>query len=271
MLLRAYALQKHPLAKYQTPVPNQRPARDPSLSKIPRASPAGSLRNISTLPVLPLIADDGSNPNTLPAMRLDPHPAPDYADALAALLPPGKAWEWREDGDGIGHAMLLGTAQELARLEADLPGVLQHAIDTHRPRFSGWQLAEYQRIGEDALTASGITEHLPRKTFSIGSTVGARLWSAAAPGNWFSVPLVQCIHLFAPRTVGRHVGDGSGRDPAARLWSWDGRSRYILLVRYFKTVADPKVLWDALSQFKQAHVYLLFEDITGIGGIYAPD
>jgi hypothetical protein len=31
-------------------------------------------------------------------------------------------------------------------------------------------------------------------------------------------------------------------------------------------VVDPKVLWDALAEFKQAHVFLWFEDITGSGG-----
>jgi hypothetical protein len=37
-------------------------------------------------------------------------------------------------------------------------------------------------------------------------------------------------------------------------------------VRYYRSVVDPKVLWDALVAFRQAHVFLWFEDITGDGG-----
>ncbi|MCL1961399.1 MAG: hypothetical protein FWG56_06445 [Desulfovibrionaceae bacterium] len=200
-------------------------------------------------------------------MKLQPHTQDDYAQALLALLPPGKAWEWPEGG--FGHSLLRGTAIEPTRIEHDIPNVLQRAIDAHRPRFSSWHISEYQRVAEEALAAAGITETLPRKTCAIGARIGDRLWSANAPNTDFAVPLVQCFHLFAPMSIGRRVGDGSGRDPAARLWSVP-RTRYILLVRYYRSVVDPEILRAALEAFRQAHVTLWFEDITGVGGNYAP-
>jgi hypothetical protein len=204
-------------------------------------------------------------------MRLTAHTAADYAGALAALLPPGKAWEWPPGG--LGHALLDGTAQELARLETGVPAVLDRAVAAHRPRFSGWALSEYQRVADEALTAAGIAETRPRRMFAVGARVGDRLWSAAVAdpdsGADFPVPLVQVFHLFAPMTVGRRVGNGSGRDPAARLWSTAGRTRYILLARYYRSVVDPGFLQRALSDFAQAHVFLWLEDITGVGGHHA--
>lgn len=200
-------------------------------------------------------------------MKLTPHTAADYTDALQSLLPPGKAWEWPQGG--LGNAMLRGTAEELARLESGIPSVLKNAIDTHRPKYGSWHLREYQRVAEEALIAAGVTEIMPRKPFAVGSHVGERLWSIHAPEADFPVPLVECIHLFAPMTIGRRVGSGSGRDPAARLWSVPGRIRYVLLVRYYRSVVDPEILRSALEAFKQAHVFLWFEDITGIGGNHA--
>ena len=201
-------------------------------------------------------------------MKLRPHTPYDYVQALRALLPPGKAWEW--PAGGLGAAMLRGTAEELARIEHALPDILQRAIDAHRPRISSWHISQYQRVAEDALAATGISEPMPRKTCAIGAHIGDRLWSAAAPDTTFTVPLVQCLHLFAPMHIGRHVGDGSGRDPAARLWSAT-RTRSILLVRYYKSVVRPDILRAALEAFRQAHVVIWFEDITGTGGHHAPN
>jgi hypothetical protein len=196
-------------------------------------------------------------------MKLLPHNADSYTDAIRALLPPGRAWEWPPGG--LGHTMLTGTAQELARLDAALPDVLDHAIETHKPRFASWHISEYQRAAEAALAAAGIAETLPRKTLAVGSHAGERCWSSEAPQTDFPVPLVQIFHLIAPMAVGRHCGDGSGRDPAARCWSaW--RTRYIMLVRYYKTVTPLEILRSALESFRQAHVSLWFEDITGTGG-----
>jgi len=200
-------------------------------------------------------------------MKLSPHTADDFTGAIRALLPPGKAWEWPEGG--LGAVMLRGTAEELARLESGIPGVLKHAIDTHDPKYSSWHISEYQRVCDEALAAAGIAETLPRKTCAIGARIGDRLWSIDASNTTFTVPLVQCFHLFAPMTIGRHAGDGSGRDPAARLWSVAGRARYVLLVRYYRSVVDPEIVRAALEAFRQAHVAFWFEDITGVGGNYA--
>lgn len=199
-------------------------------------------------------------------MHLTPHSAADYERALELLLPPGKAWEW-PDGS-LGHALLFSTAQELTRLEHAIPDVLEVSISRHRPKFSGWQLSEYQRVAEEALRAAGVEETLPRRMCAIGSAIGVRLWSAAvldaASGADFPVPLVQCLHLFAPMAIGRCVGDGTGRDPAARMWSWSGRTRYILIVRYYRSVTPPNILLAALTEFQQAHVAIWLEDITGV-------
>ena len=52
---------------------------------------------------------------------------------------------------------------------------------------------------------------------------------------------------------------------------WGSRGRYVLRVRYYRSVVNPAVLWEALSAFQQSHVFLWFEDISGVGGSYAPN
>lgn len=185
-------------------------------------------------------------------MIVEPHEARDYADALKALLPPGAAWEWPEDG--AGDALLLATAQELARVDGACQGVLDNAIETHRTRAASWNIAEYRRVAREAV--AGVAETLPRKTFAVGARVGDRAWSAAAPDTTFAVPLVRVYHLLQPLRVGSRVGD--------RLWNT--YSRYALRVEYYRSVVDPQLLWDALAAFKQAHVQLNFVDITGVAG-----
>lgn len=190
-------------------------------------------------------------------MKLNLHPPRQFADALGALLPPGAAWDWPQGG--LGDALLLGTAEELARVEAESQQVLNTAIATHQPQTSSWHISAYRQVAEAAL--GGLVEVLPRRTFAIGSTVGQRLWSAAAPGLTFPVASTQVDHLLGPMRVGSRIG--------ARLWGT--RSRYVLRVRYYKSVVDTQALWNALAAFKQAQVFLWFEDITGVGGAYAPD
>lgn len=188
-------------------------------------------------------------------MKVAQHSAREFAGALKALLPPGAAWEWPQGG--TGDALLLGTAEELARVEAQAQVVLDSAIEAHRPKISSWHISAYRRVAREAL--GGLTEPLPRRPFTVGSKVGQRLWGQAAPGQNFPIALVQVDHLLGPFRVGSHAGD--------RLWGT--RGRYVLRVRYYRSVVNPAVLWEALSAFKQAHVFLWFEDISGIGGSYA--
>ena len=188
-------------------------------------------------------------------MKITPHSARDYANALLALLPPGAAWDWPEGG--MGDTLLLGSGTEFSRIDAATQGVLDNAIETHRPKFGNWHISAYRAAAVAAL--GGLTETMPRNTFAVGSHVGDRLWSNAAPALTFPIDLVQVDHLVGPARVGSHVGD--------RLWGT--RSRYVLRVRYYRSVVNPAVLWDALTAFKQAHVFLWFEDITGVGGSYA--
>lgn len=182
-------------------------------------------------------------------MKTTQHTPREFADALKALLPPGAAWEWPEGG--TGDDLLLGTAQELARVDGETQAVLDAAIEAHRPGVCNFHISEYLKTAEAAL--AGVVEH--RRTFAVGSRVGDRVWSSA--GATFKVPLVRVEHRIGPFTVGSHAGD--------RLWR-SPRSRFILQVRYYRSVVNPKQLWDALRAFKQAHVYLWFEDITGVGG-----
>lgn len=194
-------------------------------------------------------------------MKITAHIPREFADAIKALLPPGAAWEWPEGG--LGDGMLLGTAEELARIEAAAQQVLDNAIETHRPKSSSWHISEYQRVAEESL--GGLVETMPRRPCAIGSKVGARLWSHAAPGLTFPIDLVRVEHLLGPA----RVGNGHGSRIGDRLWG--SRGRYVLRVRYYRSVVNPAVLWEALSAFQQAHVFLWFEDISGVGGSYAPD
>ncbi|MBI1175680.1 MAG: hypothetical protein GC139_10520 [Sideroxydans sp.] len=187
-------------------------------------------------------------------MKLPVRTASDYADAQRALLPPGAAFDW--PAGGFGDALLLGMGQELARIGSDAQVVLDNAIEQHRPINGNWNISEYRKVAEAAI--AGVAETMPRKTFAVGSTVGDRLWSIAAPGLNFPVQLLQVDHLLGPLRVGSTVGDRA----------WGTRARYVMRVRYYRSVVDPKPLWDALAAFKQAHVYLWFEDITGVGGNY---
>lgn len=191
-------------------------------------------------------------------MKLSVHTPREFGDALHALLPPGAAWDW--PAGGLGDALLLGTAAELSRVEAATQGVLDTAIDTHRPMAIDWHISTYRAVAAAAI--AGVAETMPRRMFGIGSTVGQRLWSVAAPGVTFPVDLVRVDHLIRPFRVGAsRVGDS--------LWASD--HIYSLRVRYYRSVIDPAPLRAALSAFKQAQVNLWFEDITGMGGIYAPN
>ena len=185
-------------------------------------------------------------------MILAAHSARDFADALKALLPPGAAWDWAVGG--TGDALLLSTAEELARVDAATQAVLDRAIDVHRPKASSWHISEYRRIAREAI--GDLVETMPRRPFAVGSTVGDRVWSSAAPGETFPVELVRVEHLLQPLHVGSRVGD--------RLY--ESASRYVLRVYYYRSVVDPMPLFDALNAFKQAHVWLHFIDVTGVGG-----
>lgn len=191
-------------------------------------------------------------------MKITPHTPREFADALYPLLPPGAAWDWPVGG--LGDGMLLGTAEELARVESAAQQVLDNAVETHCPKTSSWHISAYRRIAEVALC--GLTETMPRRPFAIGSKVGQRLWSQAAPGLNFPIDLVRVEHLLGPA----RVGNGHGSRIGDRLWGT--RGRYVLRVRYYRSVVNPAALWEALSAFKQAHVFLWFEDISGVGGSY---
>jgi hypothetical protein len=187
-------------------------------------------------------------------MKIKLYTAADYANALRALLPEGAAFKWPQGG--FGDELLKGMGAEFARIGAGAQQVLDAAIERHRPKYSNWNISEYRRIANEAI--AGVAETMPRKAFCVGSHVGDRLWSHAAPTLNFPVELLRVDHLLGPLRVGSHVGDRA----------WGTRARYVMRVRYYRSVVDPKPIWDALSAFKQDHVFLWFEDITGAGGNY---
>lgn len=190
-------------------------------------------------------------------MKLDRHSAREFADALMDVLPPGDAWDWQQGG--FGDTMVLGTAQELARIEAGAQAVLDEAIEAHRPKDSGgWNISQYRRVA--AAAVANVTETIPRRPLAVGGHAGDRCWGADAAAHDFPVALVKVDHLVGPLRVGSKAGDAC----------WTERGRFVLRVRYYASVVNPAVLYAALDAFKQAHIYLWFEDITGRGGSYVP-
>ncbi|MDO8941481.1 MAG: hypothetical protein Q7U98_20170 [Methylicorpusculum sp.] len=189
-------------------------------------------------------------------MQITPHDAAAYGDAIRALLPPGAAWDWPVGSQG--RLLLAATGEELARVEAETQKVLDRAVFIHRPGTVNWHIDAYRSVANQAVADSA--ETIPRTPARVGSTVGVRLWHAEAV---FTVSRVQVDHLVGPLRVGSHVGDRG----------WGSRGRYVLRVRYYRSVVDPYLLWQALNAFKQAHVFLWFEDISAAGGevSYAQD
>ncbi|MBO9538772.1 hypothetical protein [Herbaspirillum sp.] len=187
-------------------------------------------------------------------MKITIHTDREFADAIKALLPPGAAWKWPEGG--FGDDMLLGAAQEMVRIDEAAQVVLDNAVSKHAPKVDNWHIDEYRRVAKEAI--AGVSETKPRRPAAIGGHIGDRLWSHEAPAQDFDVDLVKIDHLFGPARIGSKIGDAM----------WGTRSRYIIRVRYYSSVVNPAVLWKALSEFKQSHVFLWFEDITGAGGFY---
>lgn len=184
------------------------------------------------------------------SLTLKAYTARDFADSLQALLPPGAAWEWPVGG--VGDSLMLATGQELARIAAAPSAILASAVQAHHPGGASFHISAYQAVA--AAAVAGTVEGV-RKPLRVGSHVGDRLWSHS-PAT-FTVPLVQVDHLtFKPLRVGSHVGDGCCGSGA----------RLALRVRYYRGVVNLVALAAALRAFKQAHVQLWFEDITGIGG-----
>ncbi len=113
-------------------------------------------------------------------MQVTSHTADDFAGALDALLPPGEAWRWADGG--TGHALLLATAQEPARLEAQVQAVLDDAITAHRVAAGSWRLVDYQRVADAAVVpalANSVAVSRPRPVYA-GFKVGARVWGPRA-------------------------------------------------------------------------------------------
>lgn len=185
-------------------------------------------------------------------MKLIKYTARHFANAHESLRPPGAAWQWHEGG--FGDSLILAQSQEFARLDAEIQAVIDYAPMTHQPAEANWHINEYRRVANAAL--NGLTETMPRKAAAIGGHISQRLWGHNAPAENFAIPLLKVDHLVGPARIGSKIGNAL----------WGNRSRYILRVRYYRSVVNPETIWNVLNAFKQAHVFLWFEDITGVGG-----
>jgi hypothetical protein len=186
-------------------------------------------------------------------MQTTPHTVTDYTDAQRALLPPGAAFNWPQGG--FGDALLGGMSAELARVDEEARLLLSKAITNHQIINANWHIDEYRRVADEAL--AGVVEVMPRTVATVDGAIGDRLWVSGLPMD-FTIQLVEIADHLGPAAIGRQIGD--------YLWGQDGR--FVMRVRYYKSVVDPQVLWAALDNFRQAHVFFLFEDITGSGGYF---
>jgi len=187
-------------------------------------------------------------------MKLPLHTIRQFANAMLALLPPGAAWRWAVDG--FGDRIFQAVAVEFTRIELIIQQVLDRSITLHTPSQSLYTLAEYQRVADEA--AAQFVEPLPRQASRTGRMrTGQRLWSSSAEGSSWPIAKVKVAHLRGPFVTGRSK-------TGQRLMS--ARSRFVLHVFYYHGVVNPDVIAAALQEFKQAHVALFFEDITGIAG-----
>jgi hypothetical protein len=149
---------------------------------------------------------------------------------------------------------MTGPAQELARVDAEVNHLLDHAVQLHKPKALSWRLVDYRAVAD--ASQAGVTEQVPRTSFVAGSAAGARLWTGAEAA--FAVP-THAVDVCRPFVAGSTAG----------AWLWGKRARYALLVSYYATVADLAALRQALAAFKQAHMVLFFVDITGDGGEFS--
>jgi hypothetical protein len=100
---------------------------------------------------------------------------------LLALLPPGEAWQWPIDGSGV--SLLTATAQELVRVDAQVQGILDLAIERHRIKTTKWSLVEYLNVARASQLGDAAKKSIDArrlKPFSVGSHVGDRCWSVGA-------------------------------------------------------------------------------------------
>lgn len=187
-------------------------------------------------------------------MKLRLHTVREYANAMLALLPPGAAWRWPVDG--LGDKIFQAMALELLRIELILQQVLDRAIELHRPNSSRYTLADYQAVADAAVAA--YSETLPRQSSRAGlARAGQRLWSPAANNSSWLITKVKLVHLQGPTLASKATA-------GQRLMG--ARARYVIRVFYYAGVVDRHALAAALQAFKQAHVVLFFEDISGHAG-----
>ncbi|MGV3581917.1 MAG: hypothetical protein ACO1N8_06395 [Methylophilus sp.] len=187
-------------------------------------------------------------------MRIIAHTVRQFASSMLALMPPGSAWRWPLGG--LGDRLFIGLSGELTRLELASQAVLDRAIITHQPQTMLFTIEDYRSVAAKALV---VRMQAPPRYFAAGSKVGDRLFSAAGvanPNASMTYPMLQVDHLVGTFGAGAKVG--------VRVWS--ERHRYILRVRYLKGFVLAESVFNALNDFKQAHVYLWFEDISGVGG-----
>lgn len=184
-------------------------------------------------------------------MKLATHNLRQFANAFKQLLPQGAAWQWPEGG--LGDSIHQGLSKELIRLELSAQDVLDRAVIIHTPAQSNWHIDEYRRVANEVVAA--VVEPARQPTKASVAKAGQRLWSANVTN--FAIAKVQVDHLVGPAVA------GASKAGATVL---SERGRYIMRVRYYDTVVDPNTIAQALISFRQAHVFLWLQDITGYQG-----
>ena len=108
-------------------------------------------------------------------MELTPHTAPEFAQALRDLLPPGEVWAWAPGS--LGGMLTDLPAAELARVDAAAVATLDAALQAHLPKAISWRLADYKAVADAVATVPHVLVTRP-EPLRCQSRVGGRVWSA---------------------------------------------------------------------------------------------
>jgi uncharacterized protein YmfQ (DUF2313 family) len=188
--------------------------------------------------------------------------AADYQNHLAALLPPGPAWPSDDGGDM--EELLLGLAQELARIDARVDDLIAEAD----PRYTQALLSEWERVlalPDVCITAVGAQSTQERRSALVSKLIqiggqSAAYYIAVAAALGFSItitefnPFVWTMPLSLPMC---------GMD-----WQFVWQVNAPLVSRRYwlctDPASDPMSTWGngllecVLNRIKPAHTLILF-------------
>lgn len=187
----------------------------------------------------------------------------DYLQQIQSLLPPGPAWP--RDADAYVTRLLLGLAEEFARVDARASGLLDEAD----PRTTVQLLLDWERIaglpdgcvvdsGVDLSTGQRQAALVGRVTM-VGDQSSAYFQQLAA-----SVGYAVTVSEFSPFDVNDLVSEPIYSVAWAHVWQVRGTLNQPVDFTVLSTVADALSAWSnvvlecVLNRFKPAHSVLLF-------------